>query len=108
MYGLFEQLYAIQGKDEPGFLSGQNLWGGEANVPFYGDYTLQGRKCNLSYTSLTAGYILNKANELSIELSAIFRYYKEASDITYPALSQKQVIVQLAIKSLFISRYQDY
>ncbi len=108
MYGLFEQLYAIQGKDEPGFLSGQNLWGGEANVPFYGDYTLQGRKCNLSYTSLTAGYILNKANELSIELSAIFRYYKEASDITDPALSQKQVIVQLAIKSLFISRYQDY
>lgn len=107
-YGSFEQLYALQGKDEPGFLSGQNLWGGEANVPIYGEYMLQGRKCTLSYTSFTLGYILNSANQLSVELSAIYRADKEAADALDPAISQNQFIVQLGVKSLFISRYQDY
>lgn len=73
-YSEFSGQYAVVGrKDNGSFPVGNDLFGGEANVPSLGTVTLQGRKENLLTMNANVGYILNKSWRTSLQAGVFYK-----------------------------------
>ena len=102
-YGALENLYTIRGEN-PGLLynNGEDLWGGESGVPFYGSKTLQGIKTKYSFNQLTAGYLFNPANRLSIEMNVAYRSRNSS------IVNQSEWLFGIGIKTNLYNFYHDF
>jgi hypothetical protein len=102
-YGVLENLYTIRGEN-PGlpYNNGEDLWGGEAGVPAFGSKTLQGIKTKYSFNQLTAGYLLNPANRLSIEMNIAYRSRNSS------IVSQSEWLFGIGIKTNLYNFYHDF
>lgn len=89
--------YAVVGREDPStpYPDGNNLFGGENNVPSFGSYTLQGIKQKQVTNSLTIGYMLQPAWNLSIEGSV---FYKAVQTVAQPVNSTLWLKVGLVTK----------
>jgi hypothetical protein len=92
-YGLFHSTLALIGEDVDGILYGNNLWGGEAGVPQLGSYTLQGEKTTLIYNRLQAGWVVNPAMNLRVEMELGQR--SRVNDLS----SQKEGFFSVGVKT---------
>jgi len=74
-YGELNQQIAKVGRENPAtpYNDGNNVFGGEANMPNYGSYTLQGIKTSQNTSYLALGYLLNTKWNLAIEASLLYR-----------------------------------
>jgi hypothetical protein len=102
-YGILENLYTIRGEN-PGlpYNNGEDLWGGETGVPLYGSKTMQGIKTKYSFNQLTAGYLLNPANRLSIEMNIAYRSRKSS------IVNQSEWLFGIGIKTNLYNFYHDF
>jgi hypothetical protein len=89
--------YAVVGREDSStpYPDGNNLFGGENNVPSFGSYTLQGIKQKQVTTSLTIGYMIQPAWNLSIEGSV---FYKAVQTVAQPVNSTLWLKVGLVTK----------
>jgi hypothetical protein len=103
LYGTLENLYTVRGEN-PGvfYNNGEDLWGGEENIVRFGVKTLQGIKTKYSYNRLTAGYLINPANRLSIESSIAYR------SRTSTLVNQKEWYFEIGIKTNLYNFYHDF
>lgn len=102
-YGVLENLYTIRGEN-PGlpYNNGEDLWGGEAGVPAFGSKTLQGIKTKYSFNQLTAGYLLNPANRLSVQMNIAYRSRNSS------VVSQSEWLFGIGIKTNLYNFYHDF
>ncbi len=106
-YGMLENLFTIRGEN-PGNLpyeNGENLWGGELNVAQYlpyGSKTLQGIKHKYFYNQLTAGYLLNPKNRLSLQADVVYRHHSA------PGISGNNVFFMFGIQTRLFNYYHDF
>ena len=102
-YGVLENVYTIRGEN-PGlpYNNGEDLWGGETGVPAFGSKTLQGIKTKYSFNQLTAGYLLNPANRLSIEMNIAYRSRNSS------VVSQSEWLFGIGIKTNLYNFYHDF
>ncbi len=102
-YGVLENLYTIRGEN-PGlpYNNGEDLWGGEAGVPALGSKTMQGIKSKYSFNQLTAGYLLNPANRLSLEMNIVYRSRNSS------IVNQSEWLFGIGIKTNLYNFYHDF
>jgi hypothetical protein len=102
-YGTLETMYTVRGEN-PGvpYNNGENLWGGEENIVRFGVKTSQGIKTKYLYNQITAGYLLNPANRLSIEGNVAYR--SRTSEI----VNQKEWYFGIGIKTNLYNFYHDF
>lgn len=102
-YGVLENLYAIRGEN-PGvpYNNGEDLWGGEEGVPAFGSKTMQGIKTKYFYNSLTAGYLLNPANRLGVEINIVYRSRKSS------IVNTSEFYFNFGIKTSLYNLYHDF
>ncbi len=102
-YAVLENLYTIRGEN-PGvsYNNGEDLWGGEANIPQFGVKTMQGIKTKYSYNQLTAGYLINPSNRLGIEVSAAYRSRKST------VVNDSEFYFSFGIKTSLNNLYHDF
>lgn len=102
-YGVLENLYTIRGEN-PGlsYNNGEDLWGGETGVPLYGSKTLQGIKTKYSFNQLTAGYLLNPASRLSVEMNVAYRSRNSS------IVNQSEWLFGIGIKTNLYNFYHDF
>lgn len=102
-YATLENLYTIRGEN-PGlsYNNGEDLFGGEAGVPREGSKTLQGIHTNYSFNQFTAGYLLNPANRLSIEINVAYRSRNSA------IVNQSDWLFGIGIKTNLYNFYHDF
>jgi hypothetical protein len=102
-YAMLENLYTVRGEN-PGvnYNTGEDLWGGELNVVRFGVKTMQGTKTKYSFNQLTAGYLLNPANRLSIETNVAYR------SRTSSMVNQKEWYFGIGIKTNIYNFYHDF
>ncbi len=102
-FGVLQNIYTIRGEN-PGlpYNNGEDLFGGEKDVPRFGSKTLQGIKTKYSYNKLSAGYLLNPANRLSIQGDVIYR--KRTSTI----VDQSEFIFKIGIRTNIYNFYHDF
>ncbi len=105
-YGSLENLFTIRGEhpaDKPAsFNNGEDLWGGEQDVVMYGSTTLQGNKVKYFYNQLSAGYLINPKNRLSIQADAIYRHRWGTG------IKQSELLFSFGIKTNLFNSYYDY
>jgi len=105
-YGSLENLFTIRGEhpaDKPAtFNNGEDLWGGEADIIRFGDKTLQGNKVKYFYNQLSAGYLINPKNRLSIQADAIYRRRWGTG------IKQSEMLFSFGIKTNLFNNYYDY
>lgn len=105
-YGSVENLFTIRGErpaDRPvTFNNGEDLWGGEQDIIRFGDKTLQGNKVKYLYNQVSAGYLINPKNRLSIQADATYRR-RWATGIR-----QSELLFSLGIKTNLFNSYYDY
>ncbi|MGZ5255489.1 MAG: hypothetical protein ACXWV4_13705, partial [Flavitalea sp.] len=79
-YGsLVAQHARIGREDRMGYNDGNNLFGGEENVPEFGTTTLQGDKQDQTCLQGTAGFILNKAWRTGLEFNFLYKNQQSKS-----------------------------
>lgn len=102
-YGILENMITIRGENG-GLLynNGEDLWGGEKNVPQFGSKTLQGIKTTYLYNQLTAGYLVNPANRLCIQAEVIYRKRTSAT------VKQSELYFELGLKTNVYNFYHDF
>jgi len=102
-FGSLENLYAIRGEN-PGlpYNNGEDLWGGEAGVPLFGSRTLQGIKNKYFFSKLSAGYLLNPKNRLSLQADLTYRKHSN------PQASASEFIFSFGIRTDLFNSYQDF
>lgn len=102
-YGVLENLYTIRGEN-PGVLynNGEDLWGGELGIPQFGVKTMQGIKTKYSYNQLTAGYLINTANRLGVEVNAAYRSRKSA------VVNESEFYFSFGVKTSLYNLYHDF
>jgi hypothetical protein len=102
-YAILENLFAIRGEN-PGlpYNNGEDLWGGETDVPLYGSKTLQGTKHKYFYNQLSAGYLINPRNGLALQADAVYRRHAA------PNISSNTVFVMLGIQTRLFNYYHDF
>src|SRR4051794_7008440 len=101
-YGMLENLFTIRGENPSiPYNNGEDLWGGETGVPTFGSKTLQGDKHKYFYNQLTAGYLLNPRNGLSIQGDAVYRYHSA------PGISTSNIFLQFGIQTRLFNYYHD-
>lgn len=102
-YGMLKNIYTIRGEN-PGltYNNGEDLWGGETGVPRLGAKTLQGIKTKYSFNQFTAGYLLNPASRLSIEMNVAYR--SRNSTVT----DQSEWLFGIGIKTNLYNFYHDF
>ncbi len=105
-YGSLENLFTIRGEKPAGtastFNNGENLWGGEQDIISFGDKTLQGNKVKYFYNQLSAGYLVNPKNRLSVQADAIYRRRWGTG------VKQSEMIFSLGVKTNLFNSYYDY
>ncbi len=102
-YGTLENLYTIRGEN-PGlpYNNGEDLWGGEKGVPAFGSKTGQGIKTKYSYNQLTAGYLINPANRLGVEVNIAYRSRKSS------IVNQSEFYFGFGVKTSLYNLYHDF
>lgn len=102
-YGSLQNLYTIRGEN-PGvpYNNGEDLWGGEEDVPPYGSKTMQGIHHKYFYNQLSAGYLINPKNRLSIEADIIYRSNKAVNT------NQSELYFSFGIKTNIFNFYHDF
>ena len=102
-YAVLENLYTIRGEN-PGvaYNNGEDLWGGENNIPQFGVKTMQGIKTKYSYNQLTLGYLINPSNRLGIEANAAYRSRKSS------AVNESEFYFSFGIKTSLYNLYHDF
>jgi hypothetical protein len=102
-YGMLENLFAIRGEN-PGvpYNNGEDLWGGEFGVPVFGSKTLQGERHKYFYNQLTAGYLLNPRNGLSVQADAVYRHHSA------PGTSANNIFFMIGIQTRLFNYYHDF
>jgi hypothetical protein len=105
-YGSLENLFTIRGEhpaDKPAtFNNGEDLWGGEQDIIRFGDKTLQGNKVKYFYNQLSAGYLINPKNRLSIQADAIYRRRFGTG------IKQSEVLFSFGIRTNLFNNNYDY
>ena len=103
LYATLENLYTIRGEN-PGlpYNNGEDLFGGETGVPRVGSKTLQGIHTNYSFNQLSAGYLLNPANRLSVEINVAYRSRQSS------IVDQKELLFGIGIKTNLYNFYHDF
>lgn len=103
-YTEFSGQFAVVGrKDNGSFPTGNDLFGGEANVPMLGTVTLQGRKENLFTVNANVGYILNRSWRTSLQAGV---FYKRSG--FEDNLSNNLTWLQVGIVTKLRNQYFDY
>lgn len=102
-YGSLENLYTVRGEN-PGvpYNNGEDLWGGEQNIPQFGTKTGQGIKTKYSYNQLIAGYLINPANRLGVQASIAYRSRKSS------IVNQSEFYFSFGIKTSLYNLYHDF
>lgn len=102
-YGSLENLYTVRGEN-PGvpYNNGEDLWGGEQNIPQFGTKTGQGIKTKYSYNQLIAGYLINPANRLGVQASIAYRSRKSS------IVNQSEFYFSFGIKTGLYNLYHDF
>lgn len=102
-YGRLEDLLALRGEN-PGltYNNGEDLWGGEANVPPLGSKTLQGDVYHYWYHQLSLGYLLNPKNRLSLQADFFYRSRSGNS------LNQSESGMFIGISRNLFNHYNDF
>ncbi len=102
-YASLENLYTIRGEN-PGlyYNNGEDLYGGETGVPRLGSTTLQGIHTKYSFNQLTAGYLLNPANRLSLEINVAYRSRNST------VVDQSEWLFGIGIKTNLYNFYHDF
>jgi hypothetical protein len=102
-YGMLENLYTVRGEDAGrAFTNGEDLWGDQEAVPLTATKTLQGEKHKYFYNQVTAGYIINPRNGLSIQGDAVYRSHKA------PGISVRNVFFMFGIQTRLFNYYHDF
>ena len=105
-YGALENQFTIRGEhpaDKPAsFNNGENLWGGEEDIIRFGDKTLQGNKVKYFYNQLSAGYLINPKNRLSVQADATYRRRWGTG------IKQSEVLFSFGVKTNLFNNYYDY
>ncbi|WP_153800338.1 hypothetical protein [Foetidibacter luteolus] len=103
-YGYFENLYAVRGEKPDGqaYNNGEDLWGGEENVPEFGSKTMQGVKNKFFYSQVSVGYLINPKNRLSIKADVAYR------SRTATGLKQNELIFNFGIRTDLFNTYNDF
>lgn len=103
-YGTLENLFTIRGEN-PGlpYNNGEDLWGGEENVPPFGSTTLQGIKHYYFYNQLSVGYLINPKNRLSFQADVIYRNNRAQG-----ANLQSEFFVSFGLKMNLFNYYNDF
>ena len=102
-YASLENLYTIRGEN-PGlsYNNGEDLYGGETGVPRLGSKTLQGIHTKYSFNQLIAGYLLNPANRLSVEINVAYRSRNST------IVDQSEWLFGIGIKTNLYNFYHDF
>ncbi len=102
-YGSLENIYTIRGEN-PGlpYNNGEDLWGGEEGVPQFGSKTLQGIRHKYSYNRLSAGYLINPANRLSLQADVVYRSNKAVRT------NQSEFYFSFGIRTNIFNFYHDF
>ncbi|MEP6512744.1 MAG: hypothetical protein ABJA79_02660 [Parafilimonas sp.] len=102
-YGMLENLITIRGEN-PGlpYNNGEDLFGGETDVPRFGSKTLQGIKTKYFFNRLSAGYLINPANRLSLQADIIYR--KRSST----QVDESEFYFSIGIKTNIYNLYHDF
>ncbi len=106
-YGSLETMFAIRGEGDakPGVPAGDNIFENQSSLGAngtYGSFTLQGSQHYFFYNQLSAGYLLNPKNRLSIEANAI--YHRRTGEDVH----QSEAIFSIGIKTGLFNTYFDY
>lgn len=103
-YGVLHNAIVIRGEDNTGILgynNGNDLWGGEANVPELGSTTMQGVKNSYLYNRVSLGYLVNPANRLSLQIDIVYRNQSSQG------ISQIEFYYGLGVKTGLFNRFDD-
>lgn len=100
---MLQNIFTIRGEN-PGlpYNNGEDLWGGEDDVPVYGSKTLQGIKNKYFYNQLSLGYMLNPKNGLSLQADFVYRRRDS------PKITNSNAFVNFGIKTNLFNFYHDY
>ncbi|MDQ2753835.1 MAG: hypothetical protein M3R72_12505, partial [Bacteroidota bacterium] len=106
-YGSLENLFAIRGEGyaKPGVPAGDDIFENQQSLGAngaFGSYTLQGSQHYYFYNQLSAGYLLNPKNRLSIEANVIY-HRRTGVDV-----HQSEAIFSIGIKTGLFNTYFDY
>lgn len=102
-YGMLENLFTVRGEN-PGlpFTNGEDLWGDQDAVTRTGTKTMQGEKHKYFYSQLTAGYLVNPRNGLTIQGDAVYRSH------TAPGISTRNIFFMFGIQTRLFNYYHDF
>lgn len=102
-YAYLENLLTLRGEN-PGlpYNNGEDLWGGEKNVPALGSKTLQGTRHLYFYHRLSAGWLINPQNHMALQAEAIYRQHSA------PGVRNSTVIFSLGIRTNWFNHYYDW
>ena len=106
-YGSLENLYAIRGEGyaKPGVPAGNDIFENQQSLGAngsFGSYTLQGSQHHYFYNQLSAGYLLNPKNRLSVEANAV--YHRRTGEDVH----QSEFLFSIGIKTGLFNTYFDY
>ena len=94
--------FALIGRQDGGYPKGNNLFLGEANVPEFGSYTLQGLRTNQLCNQINVGWIINPAWNMAFELSVLQKSYFNSQS------SMQDLWIQAGIKTRLKNMYLDF
>lgn len=102
-YGSLENLLTFRGEN-PGlpYNNGEDLWGGEDNVPKLGSKTLQGDVYRYWYHQLSVGYLLNPKNRLSLQADFFYRSRSGNNQ------NQSETGFFIGIRTNLFNHYKDF
>ena len=106
-YGSLQNLYTIRGEGYrlPGVPAGDNIFGEQTtlgNNGAFGSFTTQGSRHHYYYNQLSAGYLINPKNRLSVEANAIY-HRRTGVDV-----HQSEFTFSVGIKTSLFNTYFDY
>jgi hypothetical protein len=101
-FAQIHSVFARIGEDYGNQTFGSNLWGGEAGVPSLGSKTLDGLKTRFAYNQLTAGWTVNPAYNLKLQLQVGNRYRKNS------IRSESETFFNVGIVTNLSNYYYDF
>jgi len=106
-YGSLQNLFTIRGEGytTSGDIAGDNIFINQDEIgsnSSFGSFTTQGSKHRYFYNQLSAGYLINPKNRLSIQADAI--YHRRTGEDVH----QSEFIFSLGIKTNLFNTYFDY
>lgn len=96
---------AVVGREDPAtpYNDGNNLFGGEANVPLFGSYTLQGIRTPQVTSQLAIGWVLNPRWNMALEASLLYKTVRPESQT-----SQNTLWFRIGLTTRLRNMYLDF